>query len=134
MSAAEGVRDLGGLATTDGARTIFGRVLRSGVRADVGSAGARSVIDLRSLDELEAAPHPLAHIAGYRNLPLIDPAAEAHRIQGAAETLGEIYQGSLDRNAGNIAAILEAVVQEPGPLRILGLSRLEIGSLRTLLR
>jgi protein-tyrosine phosphatase len=70
---------------------MFGRVLRPAVRADVGSDGARSVIDLRSLDELEATPHPLAHIAAYRNLPLIDPAAEAHRIQGAAETLGEIY-------------------------------------------
>lgn len=68
MSRAGAVRDLGGLGTADGARTVFGRVLRSGLHG--------------------------------------------------GETLGEVYRGSLRRNAGNIAAILAAAAQEAAPLLV----------------
>lgn len=97
-------------------------MFRAGVRAAVAWSGSPerfgTVIDLRSDDECTVLPHPLAGAAGYRHLPLIDPAAEAQRTALEGETLGDIYQSSLRRNARNIAAIMSAAARGPRPLLI----------------
>ena len=118
----EPVRDLGGLAIGVAGRTEPGRVFRAGVRAAFAWSGSPerfgTVIDLRSDDECAVLPHPLAGAAGYRHLPLIDPASEAQRTALEGETLGDIYQSSLRRNARNIAAIMSAAAYGPRPLLI----------------
>ena len=74
LSGAVNVRDLGGLPTTDGRSTRFGRVLRSDnlqgltdedVSLLAGEIGVGHVIDLRSLAEVQReGPGPLTRLAG----------------------------------------------------------------------
>ncbi|MDT0275220.1 tyrosine-protein phosphatase [Blastococcus goldschmidtiae] len=121
--------DLGGLELPDGRRVPSGRIIRADTpahvtEADVAAAravGFEAVLDLRSHDEVRDCPHPLAQLAGYRSLPLIDPAAEARADISRYRTLGEIYSSSLQRNATHIAAIFAALAespQGPGPVLV----------------
>ncbi|WP_106401768.1 tyrosine-protein phosphatase [Actinocorallia populi] len=74
LDGAVNVRDLGGLPTTDGRSTRFGRVLRSDnlqgltdgdVSLLAGEMGVGHVIDLRSLAEVQReGPGPLTRLAG----------------------------------------------------------------------
>ena len=63
---AANLRDLGGLATTDGRAVRTGRLFRSGYlsdlevsgRATVDALGLRTIVDLRRPTEVAARPHP----------------------------------------------------------------------------
>ena len=119
--------DLGGLALPDGRHVPFRRVVRADTpgsltddaRAAAQAFGFEAVVDLRSADERQACPHPLAQLPGYRSLPLIDPAAEARVDISRYRTLGGIYSSSLQRNASHIAAIFEALAgAPPGPVLV----------------
>lgn len=111
--------DLGGLPLPRGRRVPFGRIVRANTpeqltEDELAAAHAHrfaSVLDLRSRDELDACPHPLRSHPGYRSLPLIDPDAEARVDISRYRTLGEIYSSSLQRNAGHIAAIFDALAR-----------------------
>lgn len=81
------LRDLGGLPTEDGALTAYGEFVRgdtlcgltdSGRDALMGY-GIRTVIDLRSMQEITAEPNPFAalpDVVSYVHRPLNDPATD----------------------------------------------------------
>lgn len=115
------VRDLGGLPTVDGRRIRTGALIRSdsphwltaeGVQA-VRAAPVRRIIDLRSLEEIELDPSPLADSPGYLALPLIDPAREHERDPEIEQTHPATYIGSLRRNRERIVAAVAAVADAP---------------------
>jgi protein-tyrosine phosphatase len=119
--------DVGGLPLPGGAAVPARRIVRANtpeqLDADALAAaeafGFETVLDLRSHEEVLARPHPLAQLAGYRSLPLIDPAAEARVDISRYRTLGGIYSSSLQRNAAHIAAIFGALAAAPrGPVLI----------------
>lgn len=66
LVAAANLRDLGGLATTDGRTVRTGRLFRSGHLCDlevpgrsmIGSLGLRTIVDLRRPTEVASRPHP----------------------------------------------------------------------------
>jgi protein-tyrosine phosphatase len=83
------IRDVGGYPTTDGRETRWRalvradnlcRLTREGQAALI-AYGVRTIIDLRSANELESEPHPFGAKANgsitYRHLPLLDSADEA---------------------------------------------------------
>lgn len=120
--------DLGGLPLPHGQRVPSGRIVRAntpeqlstGELTAANAVGFSAVLDLRSHEELQARPHPLAQVPGYRSLPLIDPAAEARVDISLYRTTGEIYSSSLQRNATHIAAIFIALADAPsGPGSVL---------------
>lgn len=121
--------DLGGLPLPHRQRVPSGRVIRANTPAHLSddelaaadAVGFSAVLDLRSQEELETCPHPLAQLPGYRSLPLIDPAAEAQVDISRYRTVGEIYSSSLQRNATHITAIFIALAQAasgPGPVLV----------------
>ena len=82
------LRDLGGLPTEGGGTTAFGAFVRGDTlcglsedgRGSVVGYGIRTVIDLRSPEELTAEPNPFAtmpEVVSYVHRPLNDPATEA---------------------------------------------------------
>ncbi|GAA0259752.1 tyrosine-protein phosphatase [Cryptosporangium japonicum] len=99
LEGASNVRDLGGLHTTDGRRTRFGRLYRSDspaeltpgdVRVLVDERGLRQVVDLRSREEVERdGPGPLQRAGlGYANHWMSsDP--------GVGQVVPEIMRGNL---------------------------------------
>ncbi|SDF77745.1 Tyrosine phosphatase family protein [Blastococcus aurantiacus] len=119
--------DVGGLPLPGDAAVPARRIVRANTPErldadDLATAeafGFETVLDLRSREEVLARPHPLAHLPGYRALPLIDPAAEAREDVSRYRTLGGIYRSSLQRNAAHIAAIFRALATAPrGPVLI----------------
>lgn len=89
LEGAVNARDLGGLPTTDGAKTIGGRLLRSDNLQELSPAdvailvqevGLTTVVDLRSTAELTAeGPAPLDAVPGIRHvhLPVLPEAGTA---------------------------------------------------------
>ena len=89
LEGAANARDLGGLPTTDGGKTVGGRLLRSDNLQELSPAdvmilvhqiGLTTVIDLRSTAELTAeGPAPLDAVAGIRHvhLPVLPEAGDA---------------------------------------------------------
>jgi protein-tyrosine phosphatase len=119
--------DLGGLLLPGGGTVPAGRIVRANTPdrltdddlAAARAVGFGTVLDLRSREELQDCPHPLAQLPGYRWVPLIDPAAEARVDISRYRTLGEIYSSSLRRNATYIAAIVTALTTAPpGPVLV----------------
>jgi hypothetical protein len=112
-------RDLGGLPREDGGKTVRGAIVRAETprQLDAEIRGRAEqfvrVIDLRSEHEAAAVPHPYFEHCGYRLRPLVDPRAEAGHPADADATLGDVYQGSLSRNAEPIAAIMREIAIAP---------------------
>jgi hypothetical protein len=120
------VRDLGGLRTTDGRDTRWGRVVRAdgldGLTADGWAAlsahGVRTVIDLRNDDELgaDAAPRP----ASVRTIHLPLDASKDREfwdIWDSGPQFGTplYYRPHLERFPERSAAVLSAIARaEPG--------------------
>ncbi len=89
LEGAANARDLGGLPTTDGGKTVGGRLLRSDNLQELSPAdvmilvhqiGLTTVIDLRSTAELTAeGPAPLDAVPGIRHvhLPVLPEAGDA---------------------------------------------------------
>jgi len=119
--------DLGGLPLPGGPVLPEKRIVRSDTpprltpseQEAADSWGFRAVLDLRSVDEVLASPHPLRRSLGYATLPLIDPVAEQREDFSRVTTLGEIYRSSLQRNARHIALIFSALADAPqGPVLV----------------
>jgi protein tyrosine/serine phosphatase len=115
------VRDVGGLPTEDGYRIRRGALIRSddlcqltpeGLAALRGY-GVRRVLDLRGTAEVEHSPSPLAGDPAYRWTPFIDEVADRDRDPAAEKTTLDTYLGSVERNAGHIAAAVTALAQAP---------------------
>ncbi|GAA3717200.1 tyrosine-protein phosphatase [Gordonia hankookensis] len=97
-------RDLGGWRTIDGRQVVTGRLFRSAAldkasetdRAFLAGLGLRTIVDLRSVPEVDAAPDP--QITGARGV-VLDVLADAERISAPA---------NLDKLIGDPEAVAEA--------------------------
>lgn len=133
------IRDVGGYPTIDGRQTRWRALVRADNlcrltphgQAALVAYGVRTIVDLRSTDELALAPHPFAHLAApagpltYLHLPLlaegdsvgaaaISDAATLQDMYGvAAATLEGLYIAILERYGANVAAIVRAVARAP---------------------
>ncbi|SNT01356.1 Protein tyrosine/serine phosphatase [Asanoa hainanensis] len=107
------VRDLGGLATTDGRRIRSEALLRSDghhkLTADTVAAiragGVRRIVDLRWARENTKWPSPFGGDPRYVNAPLIG--------DGDYEILPDTYAALLDHNRPQIGAAFRAVAEAP---------------------
>ena len=154
--------DLGGLPLPDGSTVLDRRVVRANTPPDLSPGdrtaaegfGLTAVLDLRAQEEVDAVPHPLMGVAGYRWVPLIDQVAEAgedvsryrtgtvvallldlvgvaHDVIAADHVLGP---GPTDPDARNIVTMLDHVRDvhgsSAGYLRSIGLDDEEVSALR----
>lgn len=117
------VRDLGGLQTTSGGRTRWRSLIRSDTlsrlnapgQAAVIAYGVRTVIDLRSTQEVLAEPSNFTaqtqsiERLTYLNLPLERHDPEVSRLVQRAQSRAEIYAIMLDHNAPAVSAVLRAI-------------------------
>jgi protein-tyrosine phosphatase len=115
-------RDLGGYPTLDGRETRWGAIVRSDNPAELTAAGraalvahgVRSIVDLRTPDEVAHHPNPFAgpgpHGIAYTNVSLLDPAAEP---PAGFTTLADDYKRMLDRFRPSVAAIMTAIARAP---------------------
>ena len=97
LEGAVNVRDLGGLPTSDGGKTVGGRLLRADnlqelspadIAMLVGDIGLTTVIDLRSTAELTAeGPAPLDAVAGVRHVHLPVLPERGHATDVVADVL-----------------------------------------------
>ncbi|MBI2940549.1 MAG: tyrosine-protein phosphatase [Chloroflexi bacterium] len=115
-------RDLGGYPTTDGSETRVGAIVRTddlwqltaaGHAAVVGY-GVRSIVDLRTPQEVAQCPNPFArpgpHGIVYVNVSFIDPAAAP---PPDVATLADDYIRMLDRFRLSVAAATGAIAHGP---------------------
>jgi protein-tyrosine phosphatase len=118
------IRDVGGYPTTDGRQTRWGALVRADnlcrLTAQGQSAlvayGVRTIVDLRSPNELEESPHPFAAAPNpsiaYRNLPLLDSSDAA--LQEAMKAAGSAAKNLLvwcQFSRSNLARIVSAVAE-----------------------
>ncbi|MGI8485360.1 MAG: tyrosine-protein phosphatase, partial [Thermomicrobiales bacterium] len=90
LEGAANFRDLGGLPTSDGGRVRRGRIFRSGVLYRLTESdtvalrplGIRTVIDLRSPDEVRNYPESPLKVAGLQhfNVPIV---ADVYSVTGS---------------------------------------------------
>jgi protein-tyrosine phosphatase len=122
LAGACNVRDLGGYETADGHRVRFGQLLRGDsphrlTTEDlvvVGELGLRTVVDLRSADELEALGEEPLRSLGVETLHVpirhAPGAAQVLRIARTSEdetpTLSELYRGFLEHSGDELARIV----------------------------
>ncbi|GIF68951.1 protein-tyrosine-phosphatase [Asanoa ishikariensis] len=107
------VRDLGGLATTDGRRVRPEALLRSDghhkLTADTVAAiragGVRRIVDLRWAHENARWPSPFAADPFYLNVPLLGDADY--------EIVPDSYSALLDHNRPQVGAAFRAVAEAP---------------------
>ena len=120
------VRDLGGLPTAAGVETLWRSVIRAddlGRLTPVGRQalldyGVRTIIDLRSPEELAQNPPAFANGdsgLAYLNILLDRNRPEVTPLIMAAESRGEVYSLFLDHYPGAVVEILRAIAfAEPG--------------------
>jgi protein-tyrosine phosphatase len=119
-------RDVGGYGTAEGWRVRTGRVFRSDSLSRVTEAdarvlerlGVRTVIDLRTLDEIKRTPPAvLAELAPtYEHVPIIDEGGASARPEGyEIPELHVAYAGMLDRFGNRIARALELLAVSSKP-------------------
>jgi len=114
LDGAVNVRDLGALPTSDGQRTVAGRLLRgdnlqnlspSDVRRLVGDIGVTTVVDLRSPAEVSAeGPGPLTRVESVRHAYLSVLPERGTATDAAADALAVRRDGARSRYAGDIRA------------------------------
>ncbi|HEX2287946.1 MAG TPA: tyrosine-protein phosphatase, partial [Gaiellaceae bacterium] len=121
-------RDLGGHPTEDGGETRFGQVVRAdSVRGltDAGwqalvDYGIRTIVDLRSDEELEADPPAELPVEAV-HVPFLEDREDVWReVEGAsvraadhAEATRDVYLIFLEHFRPNVAAAVRAVVEAP---------------------
>ncbi len=118
------IRSLGGYVTQGGTTTRDGGYWRgcalSGIARehhdDLISRGLKTIIDLRRDDEISNDPNPLAvdSRVKYVNLPLFDGLAPIDQMAKEARApfdMGYRYRRALDEVPGNIARVLNTMVQ-----------------------
>ena len=118
------LRDLGGLPTEDGRTTAWGAFVRgdtlcglteSGRGALLGY-GIRTVIDLRSSEEITAEPNPFAalpDVISYVHQPLNDPATESRLSVTASATDRYLVMVDAAGTAGRLAAVFASMASAP---------------------
>jgi len=114
LDGAVNVRDLGALPTSDGQRTVAGRLLRgdnlqnlspSDVRRLVRDIGVTTVVDLRSPAEVSAeGPGPLTRVESVRHAYLSVLPERGTATDAAADALAVRRDGARSRYAGDIRA------------------------------
>jgi protein-tyrosine phosphatase len=123
------VRDLGGLPTVDGGETRWGSIIRADILSRLTDAGrralveygVRTVIDLRSPDQVAeepsafaVTPHQATHPA-YFVLPVEAYYPHVSALIRQAQSRAEVYCITLDHYPANMAAILRTIANaEPG--------------------
>jgi protein-tyrosine phosphatase len=144
LDGAVNVRDLGGLATRSGARTVNGRLLRgdnlqelsaADVARLVGDIGLTTVVDLRSTAELQAeGPAPLQAVGSVRHvhLPVLpeqgsatDLVADALLTRGdtdrsryPADPVAGHYLGYLEDRPDQVVAAVRTIATSAGPVLV----------------
>lgn len=140
LDGAVNVRDLGGLPTEDGGKTVAGRLLRgdnlqelspADIAMLVGEIGLTTVVDLRSLAELAAeGPAPLDGVAGVRHahhpvLPELGSATDVvsdalltrddhDRSRYPSDPLCGHYLGYLEDRPDQVVAAVHSVAHSDG--------------------
>lgn len=116
------LRDLGGLPTDDGHTTEWGAFIRGDTlcglsdagRGSAVSYGIRTVVDLRSQEELTREPNPFAalpDLVSYLHHPLNDPATEARL--SVTGTGAERYVTMIEAGGARLARIFAAFAGAP---------------------
>lgn len=126
LSGACNIRDLGGHRTATGQSVRVGQLLRGDSPhrltnddlAVVGRVGLRTVVDLRSADEIEALGEEPLGVLGVETLhiPLRHAPGEAQvlRIARGGErtpTLTELYRGFVEHSGAELAEIVEVAAE-----------------------
>ena len=122
-------RDVGGYPTADGRRVRWGSLLRSDLlcrltgrgREQLLAAGVRTVIDLRSENELETDPSPYRRntvaeaVPWYLNVPVFDwdDQATMARLRGVVRTHGDDYCVLIDGFRRCFGRVLQAIADAP---------------------
>jgi protein-tyrosine phosphatase len=141
LEGAVNVRDVGGLPTTDGGETVFGRLLRSenlqeltpdDVARLVGEFGLTTVVDLRSTLELTTeGPAPLDAVAAVRHAhhpvlsefldasdtikaALLTEAIEADKDRYPGDLMCGHYLGYLENRPEEVVGALRSIATAPG--------------------
>jgi protein-tyrosine phosphatase len=141
LEGAVNVRDVGGLPTTDGGETVYGRLLRSenlqeltpgDVTMLVDGLGVTTVVDLRSTHELTIeGPAPLDAVPGVRHVhhpvlreflddsstvraALLNEAVEADRARYPDDVMCGHYLGYLENRPEEITGALRTIATAPG--------------------
>ena len=146
LDGAVNVRDLGGLPTADGSKTVAGRLLRSDNLQDLSSAdvdklvhriGVTTVVDLRSDFELASeGPAPLDSVAGVRHahhsiVPEVGSKSDAvaAALLTRRESLRRLYPGDywtaaylgyLEDRPDQVTAAVRAVARSSGAALVHG--------------
>lgn len=123
---ADNIRDLGGYRTRDGHQTQWRRMLRGdglhkiapGGDAVLRDAGLRSVIDLRSGQELVEEPNPFADAAdiAFSPLPLFSelaPTMQGIKARNSDDLLLDFYLSALRDSVEPIRNILGTIADAP---------------------
>jgi protein-tyrosine phosphatase len=141
LEGAVNVRDVGGLPTTDGGETVYGRLLRSenlqelttqDVAMLVGEVGVTTVVDLRSTIELVTeGPAPLDAVADVRHAhhpvlkefldasdtvkaALLTEALEADRARFPDDPMCGHYLGYLENRPEEVIGALRSITTASG--------------------
>jgi protein-tyrosine phosphatase len=127
LSGAFNFRDLGGLPTTDGSRTVFGSVFRSDALDDLtprdfeilgGVLGIKTVVDLRAAVETEGRQPPWKRglDAELVRLPLSDEWTSWGELDAESRRtlLARKYLSYLDSAGGNIISALNVITGNAG--------------------
>ena len=124
LEGAVNFRDLGGYATGDGTRTRWRTLFRADGLGDLTAddlevlraLGIRTVIDLRSGDELERDRFDVeAHPVAFHHFPIIEKLPEPEEFDRRPGLLGSQYQDMLGDAGEQFLAVLEALAA-PGAL------------------
>lgn len=118
------LRDLGGLPTEDGHTTAFGAFVRGDTLCGLTEAGRgallgygiRTVIDLRSPEELTAEPNPFAalpDVVSYVHRPLNDPATETRLSVTASAAERYVLMTDAAAVRERLAAIFSSMASAP---------------------
>jgi protein-tyrosine phosphatase len=121
-------RDIGGYPTSTGRETAWHRIVRSDNLVRLTPAGqtslidygVRTVIDVRSVSEVEASPSPFGHkdahhgIVTYVNEPFLDEddTGAMNALQASTSSI-ESYTLFVDRFSPRVAAILTTIARAP---------------------
>jgi protein-tyrosine phosphatase len=112
------LRDVGGYRAGDG-ETRWGKLFRSDAlhrldadsRAELGSLGIRSVVDLREANERNAAPSLLEGLdIRVHHLPVFDGAAPT-RLAEERVTLDEVYGRIVDERGANLVRVIRVIAR-----------------------
>jgi len=118
------LRDLGGLPTENGATTAWGAFVRGDTlcgltesgRKALRGYGIRTVIDLRSAEEITTEPNPFAalpDVVSYVHQPLNDPATESRLAVTASATERYLVMVDAAGTAGRLAAVFGSMASAP---------------------